>query len=80
MDYQFSSGMKERLVKVKPGDYPVVSGRSRSSTLNVKKSSPGLLVKYVGEHIKSKTPCWHVLVNENIVLAWEDSFEVERKC
>ena len=53
MDYQFSSGMNERLVKVKPGDYPVISGRSRSSTLNVKKSSPGLLVKYVGEHIKN---------------------------
>ena len=79
MEYHTATNVSDRLVKIKPGDYHIVSGKDKAF-LNIKNPSPGLLVKYVGQHATSRVPCWHVLVNESVVLAWEDNFEVDRKC
>ena len=61
--------LKQGLITVKPGKYPVVGEMGK--TFDVDSPTHGLTIEHVGTHV-DKTQCWHVLVENNVLLVWDD--------
>jgi len=70
---------KNRLVTLKPGRYWKVntqSGDDKSRGIELKDPTNALLLEFQGSHL-DHSECWHALVDGQVILVWESSFDGE---
>lgn len=67
-----------RLVTLKPGKYfkASIPAGSHPSKIKFDKPTTALLVEYQGRKTSnSDETCWYALVDGDVVLVWDDSFD-----
>ncbi len=72
---------KNRLVTLKPGRYWKVNGQTDDDDrrgLELKDPTNALLLEFQGNH-SDRSECWHALVDGQVILVWESSFDEEIK-
>ncbi len=72
---------KNRLVTLKPGRYWKVnsqSGNDETKGFEIKDPTNALLLEFQGSH-SDRSECWHALVDGQVILVWESSFDGEVK-
>ena len=68
-----SSKSQKSLITIHPGKYPIVDPETLKEYVNINTSTHGLVVEHVGMHVDGQTSCWHVLVDNNVLLVWDDN-------
>ena len=61
------------LVTIKPGKYPVVGSNDRMFDIEI--PTHGLTIEHVGDHV-DKSSCWHVLIDNTVLLVWDCDMEL----
>jgi hypothetical protein len=62
-----TDNFKRSLVTLRPGKYPIVGS---DKSFDVETPTHALTVEHVGIHV-DQTSCWHVLVNNSVLLVWD---------
>jgi hypothetical protein len=66
---------QKSLVTIQSGRYPVIDPDSDRDYVYLDDPTHGLIVEHVGIHVDGKTSCWHILVDNNVLLVWDDNME-----
>ena len=64
-----SENLEKGLVTLSPGKYPVVGTSGKSFVIQT--PTHAMAIEHVGTHV-DQTSCWHVLVENSVLLVWEN--------
>jgi hypothetical protein len=68
---------QKSLVTIHSGKYPIVDPDTDKEYIHLDESTHGLIVEHVGTHVDGQTSCWHVLIDNSVLLVWDDNMEKE---
>jgi hypothetical protein len=71
------SKTQKSLVTIHSGKYPIVDPDTEKEYIRLDEPTHGLIVEHVGTHVDGQTSCWHVLIDNSVLLVWDDSMEKE---